>query len=107
MISDWKEGSDIRIIQPQGSDALEKIGKVLIANLPNLLSYSTDEAHPDRSSTMTFEIVQTPAQVRLNITHEMPGEIPVMVTEGWWAIASSLKTMLETGKPLDYSWWRG
>ena len=108
MESDWKQGSEIQIVQPQGSDKLVKVGKVLVSEPPKLLSYSTDIEHPAESSTMTFEIVSTPAQVRLNITHEVPGdEIPAMVREGWYAITASLKTMLETGKPLDYSWWRG
>lgn len=108
MESDWKEGSSIRIVQPQGPQTAVKIGKVLISDPPRLLSYMTDCEHPAESSTMTFEIVRTPAQVRLNITHEMMAEqIPVMVREGWWAIGASLKTLLETGKPLDYSWWRG
>lgn len=108
MESDWKVGSDIHIVQPQGTQMAEKVGKVLICDPPRLLSYTTDHANPAASSTMTFEIVVTPAQVRLNITHEVMGEdMPTMVVEGWYAISSSLKTMLETGKPLDYSWWRG
>ncbi len=109
MESDWKEGSTINIVQPQGTEHAVKIGKVVKSDPPKLLSYMTDHEHPEASSTMTFEIVQMiPGQVRLNIIHEVSGDqIPPMIREGWFAIAASLKTLLETGKPLDYSWWRG
>ena len=30
-----------------------------------------------------------------------------MTIEGWTAILSSLKTLLETGKPLVYTFWKG
>ncbi|QRN99530.1 SRPBCC domain-containing protein [Archangium violaceum] len=55
-------------------------------------------------------IEQTPTVLRLVVTHEgfEPGSKGLQqVTGGWQAILSSLKTLLETGKPLDFSWWRG
>jgi uncharacterized protein YndB with AHSA1/START domain len=108
MYSDWKEGSEIRIVQPKGREAAESRGKVLKSEFAKLLVYQDNCDDPSSASTLTFEIVSTPAQVRLNVTHEVSmSELPPMVREGWYAIAASLKTLLETGKPLDYSWWRG
>jgi uncharacterized protein YndB with AHSA1/START domain len=104
--TDWKPGSTISMTRPQGTGVDEKIGKVITFDPPKFLSYT---GIGGTNSIVTFEIVPLlPDQVRLNITHEdIEPELGTRVAEGWFAIMSSLKTMLETGTALDYSWWRG
>jgi uncharacterized protein YndB with AHSA1/START domain len=107
--SDWKAGSPIKMIQPEGSRQPSKEGKILKADKPKVLSYTGIGSDENSEAVVTFEIVQLlPSQVRLNLTHENIAESKVaMAREGWFAFMSSLKSLLETGAALDYSWWRG
>lgn len=71
-------------------------------------------AYPDETSKMqraaaegrskvTFEIEPVGALVKLTVIHDDfdPGSVILEgVSQGWPAILASLKTMLETGKPL-------
>ncbi len=102
MITDWKVGSPVRMVYP----FKETSGTVLKYEPPKILSY-TGIGGP--STAVTFEIMQvSPDEVRLNIHHESISEnMKRPISEGWYAIMSSLKTLLETGKALDHSWWKG
>jgi hypothetical protein len=97
------------MIQPQGSPQPNKEGRIVKADKPKVLSYTGIGSDENTESTVTFEIVQLlPSQVRLNINHvNIPDSNKARVAEGWYAIMSSLKSLMETGAPLDYSWWRG
>jgi len=107
--SDWKQGSTIKMIQPQGDKVYDFEGKVLKSDPPKLLSYTGIGRVDNEDTVVTFELVQMGAsQVRLNITHEGLDEKMKKITSvGWYAILSSLKTLLETGEPLDFSWCKG
>jgi uncharacterized protein YndB with AHSA1/START domain len=104
--SDWKEGSPVKIVQPMGERAMTFEGKIIKSEFPKLLSYTFNI---DRGDIVTFELKQVAQQeTRLTIIHEgFDEKMKAMFIEGWYAILSSLKTMLETGKALDHSWWRG
>ncbi len=105
MESDWKAGSRLKMTVPQaGGRQME--GEILISDPPNLLSYT---GIGGSKSSVTFDIRQvSPSEVKLLITHEgFDNNARSMLSEGWYAILSSLKTLLETGKALDHSWWRG
>jgi uncharacterized protein YndB with AHSA1/START domain len=104
--SDWKKGSPVRIYsRGNGSEAVR--GVVLECDPPTLLSYtwsSLATGAPGPAGKVTFSIKQvTPNNVRLQVVHEPHegGQVPEMVQEGWSAILSSLKSMLETGQPLE------
>ncbi|HWE30358.1 MAG TPA: SRPBCC domain-containing protein [Polyangia bacterium] len=105
--SDWKKGSPVRIYKRGGEDSVR--GVVLECDPPSLLSYTWEQQAAGASRTgatkVTFAIKQvSPNNVRLQIVHEAhePGsEVHDMVREGWSAISSSLKSYLETGKPLE------
>jgi uncharacterized protein YndB with AHSA1/START domain len=103
--SDWKEGSVLKSIQPMGERIIESEDKILISDHPKLLSYTFS----GRQDIVTFQIIAVaPEEVKLVITHEgIDEKMKNMFVEGWYAILSSLKTLLETGKALDHSWWRG
>ncbi len=104
--SDWKAGSPVTLYMPWGGKLNELNGTVLLSDPPNILSY-TGIGGPE--SAVTFEIKKmSEKEVRLNITHEgFSDKAKTSISEGWFAIMSSLKTLLETGAALDHSWWKG
>jgi uncharacterized protein YndB with AHSA1/START domain len=103
--SDWKKGSPVRLYsRADGKEAVR--GVVLECDPPSLLSYTwASQTMGGPATKVTFMIKQvTPNNVRLQVVHEAhePGsEVHEMVREGWSAILSSLKSLLETGKPLE------
>lgn len=106
--SDWKVGSPMRFYAPDGS--LAHSDKVLKADKPNLLSYTWKPLMkhvPDEpASTVTFEIERKENLVKLTITHfDFPenSKMLPMISNGWPLVISSLKSFLETDKPLVYS----
>jgi uncharacterized protein YndB with AHSA1/START domain len=111
--SDWKVGSPF-VYRHNG--AVTDEGTILRSEPPHLLSYSfhhvrLEELRAEAPSRVTFEIESLTDHpelsgpvVRLTVTHEdFPPESKVLpaISTGWPAILSNLKTLLETGKPLD------
>jgi uncharacterized protein YndB with AHSA1/START domain len=106
--SDWKVGSPFLLRKQDGSgDGAH--GVVLEAEPPHKLVLSWGFARPGEAappaSRVTFTIEKTgPADVKLRVVHEAhePGSrVDEQVREGWSAILSSLKTLLETGQALE------
>jgi uncharacterized protein YndB with AHSA1/START domain len=64
--------------------------------------------HPDeRPSRVTFELAPFKGQTRLTVIHDEFDEgskIFGMISQGWPAVLSSLKSFLETGKGLQSTW---
>jgi uncharacterized protein YndB with AHSA1/START domain len=104
--SDWQVGSPVKMAMPWGGKLNDLSGIVLQSDPPNLLSY-TGIGGPE--SAVTFEIKKVSEnEVRLNITHEgVSDKAKKSISEGWYAIMSSLKALMETGIALDHSWWKG
>jgi uncharacterized protein YndB with AHSA1/START domain len=88
---------------PDGSRELQ--GKVLEAEPPVKLVYegravwSPDLA--DDPIRLTFEIEAFRSLSKLTFSYEASEQLVEMTTPGWPAVFSSLKTLLETEKPLD------
>ncbi|HEX8950190.1 MAG TPA: SRPBCC family protein [Polyangia bacterium] len=107
--SDWKKGSPVRFFRRGGGEDYSVRGVVLEHDPPSLLSYTWEHMAPGAPRTpatrVTFTLKQvTPNNVRLQVVHEAhePGsELRDEVREGWSAILSSLKSYLETGRPLE------
>jgi uncharacterized protein YndB with AHSA1/START domain len=105
--SDWTVGSDWLLRIPDGR--VGGAGKVLEFDPPRRLSVSwrnefipglADEGY----SRCTYELETQGDAVRLNLTHESDVKGSKMiagVSQGWPVILSSLKSLLETGEPLD------
>jgi uncharacterized protein YndB with AHSA1/START domain/predicted transcriptional regulator len=106
--SDWKPGSPYRMLTPDGFNMVS--GDVLEIDEPRKLVL-TFQPHWDEeaeragyTTQVTYEIAPAgPDMVKLTTIHE--GLDPSLkITEsfrdGWALIASSLKTLLETGQPL-------
>lgn len=110
--SDFRVGSPIRLTYDNGS-RLEIDGTVLAAEEPVRLSYTftdpADRERGDKASRVTFLIEEAKdfdGVVRLTVVHDefAPGSPTYEgVSSGWPDILASLKTLLETGKPLAYA----
>jgi uncharacterized protein YndB with AHSA1/START domain len=107
--SDWQVGSKIEHLGPNGQAGW--VGEVLACDPPQLLSYTfdmrIDEAHRrDAPSRVPFLLEVVQDVVKLTLTHDRhePGSATHENTRhGWPAIMSSLKSLIETGRPLPFA----
>lgn len=110
-VSDWRPGSrwEHREGGPQGE--LRLVGKVLESAPPRRLvvtwAFPADEAKKAKHTRVTFEIEPVGEIVRLTVTHdrlEAGSKMLEGITQGWPKVLSSLKSLLEVGKPLPPLW---
>ncbi len=110
-VSDWKPGSkwEHRRSNKEGAPLL--VGKVIESSPPRRLFLTwaspADEAREEKQSRVTFEIEPLGSVVRLTVTHDRlePGsEMLKSITAGWPKVLSSLKSLLEVGRPLPELW---
>ncbi|HTA17020.1 MAG TPA: SRPBCC family protein [bacterium] len=111
--TDWKAGSKIHNTDGAGRRSLW--GSVVRVEPPKLLSYTFDgPAHgteAGRPTLATFEIQPHGDGVRLYLTHsqleaqdwDARKDTFHGLNNGWPAILSSLKSLLETGKALTFN----
>ena len=106
-VSDWKKGSKWQHVTNEGAVRIE--GKVLESVPPKRLVLSWfDPKAPDDDSRVAFEIQPVGDMVRLDVLHgdfKSGSTMTAKVAAGWPRVLSSLKTFLETAKPLDT--WAG
>src|SRR5262249_736965 len=108
--SDWTTGASIKLLKPDGSIDLK--GEVLQAEPPRVLSYTFQSRDNDGSAIesptrVVFEITASFGVTKLTVTHDNfapDSKMFLQISNGWQAILSSLKTLLETGKPLPFTW---
>ncbi len=112
-VSDWKPGSRWEH-QDYDDGTVDQSGEILEAERPHRLVMTWEGSPKFRVSPtrVTFLIEPAFGMVRLTVTHadlEPGSPMEKGVTSGWPAILSSLKTLLETGKPLDATTrrWKG
>ena len=106
--SDWKVGSTVKYLK-EGDAKVE--GKVLIADRPKCLSYTFRETfgesskEPPTKVTLELEPEAGTGTVRLTVTHSdfVPNsKHRPSISQGWPAVLSGLKSLLETGKTLEF-----
>ncbi len=103
--SDWTVGSAVVEMVTQ-TGATDWHGTVLKCDRPRLLSFTfkfeeNKALSGEPFSKVTYEIAKSGSGVRLTVTHEgLTQTVFDEVSQGWPEILSSLKTLLETGKPL-------
>lgn len=105
--SDWNVGSSYRYPNPAGGTFIE--GEILDSDPPHrlVMSFQPVFQYPDATpptSTVTWQIEVVGSACKLTLTHEQldfDDERNANLAEGWAQIISGLKTVLETGKPLD------
>ena len=110
-VSDWKPGSRWEHRAADKERTLRLAGKVIESSPPKRLvltwALPADDARPEKHSRVTFEIEPVKDVVRLTVTHDEfePGsEMFQSIQEGWPKVLSSLKSLLETGRPLPKLW---
>lgn len=101
-ISDWKKGSAWKHVDPE-SGQTHIVGKVLECVPPTRLV--TSWANPSNladESRVTYDISVVGDLVRLDVIHtSLSEDMGNGVSKGWPLVLSSLKSFLETGKPID------
>ena len=107
-VSDWKPGSPWSHQRADESRTTLLVGKVVEYTAPQRLvitwAFPADAANPDKHTRVTFDIKPIGEMVRLTVTHDElePGsDMEKGIREGWPRVLSSMKSFLETGKPLD------
>jgi uncharacterized protein YndB with AHSA1/START domain len=109
--STWKKGATLTSHSPKGN--LEWSGKILDSKKPSRLVYTFGVASlKEKASRVTFDIKRAPRNeggaLRLTVTHDQfPPKTKIYsgIQEGWPAILSRLKTLLETNEPFTFLTW--
>lgn len=105
-ISDWKPGSKWSHIADDGKRSVKVVGEVL-ESVPNkrlVMTWGDAIAAADKvtRSRVAIDIEAVGDMVRLTVTHEeLTPEMASKIASGWPRVLSSLKSFLETGRPLD------
>ncbi|MBW8857418.1 MAG: SRPBCC family protein [Bradyrhizobium sp.] len=107
--STWEVGAPVRYIGRDG--ALSDSGTVLEADPPRRLVFTwrveiDDALRNEGYSTVTFELEPLGGEVKLTVIHDDLREdsgVYKGISGGWPKALASLKTLLETGRPLAIS----
>jgi uncharacterized protein YndB with AHSA1/START domain len=104
--SDWKVGSAFEMVRGDGT--VSDAGKVVECDPPRRLAYTfvnlSDKYRDDTPALATFTLEPYGKIVKLTLTHQGFAEGSKFfagISRGWPAILSSLKSILETGRPLE------
>lgn len=105
--SEWKAGSSWRLMIPGGR--VGDSGEILEIEPQRRLAVSwrnefKPEMREEGYSRMTYELEKFGGSVKLTVIHEMDragSKLIEAVSGGWPLILSSLKSLLETGEPLE------
>ena len=107
--AEGKPGDRITAMSPAGQKAHDD--PILESDPPRRLVYGWKPLYKDvpneRASRVTFELKSIKGQTRLTVTHDDFDEgsrIFEMISSGWPAVMSSLKSFLETGQGLEPTW---
>ncbi|CCK32582.1 ArsR family toxin-antitoxin system, antitoxin component [Streptomyces davaonensis JCM 4913] len=110
-VSDWQKGSRWEHVRTDGSGIADVVGTVVVSERPTrLVTTWAEPGKEDRTDThsrVTFDIQPHGGIVRLTVTHEdLPSERDLAdVSQGWPAVLSNLKSLLETGRTLSQEPW--
>jgi uncharacterized protein YndB with AHSA1/START domain len=106
LTSDWKIGSSFEMVRSDGT--VSDAGKVVEYDPPRRLAYTfvnlSDEYKGEPPALATFVIEPYGKLVKLTLTQQgfaEGGKFFAGISKGWPAILSSLKSLLETGTPLE------
>jgi uncharacterized protein YndB with AHSA1/START domain len=104
--TDWKVGSPWRMVHADG--AVSDAGEVLEVDPPKRLVLKWRNEFPDLKpegyTRCTFDISEDGGQTKLQVVHESEldnSRTIAAISGGWPMILSGLKTLLETGEPLQ------
>jgi uncharacterized protein YndB with AHSA1/START domain len=105
--STWEPGAPWRVMIPDGRVA--DSGQIIEIEPHRKLVHTwrndfKPEFHVEGYSRLTYELEQVGGSVKLTLIHEIDkpdSKLIDAVSKGWPHILSSLKSMLETGEPLE------
>ena len=105
--SDWNPGSPVLFTYADGVEVVE--GEVLSADPGKELTYTwhvlyDDDMRAEPPSRVSFQIEDLGNVCRLRVIHDNfidESKVLEHVTGGWSLILCGLKTLLETGKPMQ------
>jgi uncharacterized protein YndB with AHSA1/START domain len=105
-ISNWEKGAKFQLA---GESGVVVEGEILESNPYETLSYSwrpqfDEEMKAEPISRVTFTLEPRQGAVKLTVLHEgfPPGsKVLPDISTGWPAVLSNLKSILETGEPLN------
>jgi uncharacterized protein YndB with AHSA1/START domain len=105
--SEWKPGASWRLMIPDGR--VGDSGEILEIEPERrlILKWRNEfvpESHAEGDSRMTWELEKQGDMVKLTVVHEIDktgSKLIEMVSNGWPMILASLKSLLETGEPLE------
>jgi uncharacterized protein YndB with AHSA1/START domain len=107
-VSDWEPGSEWEHRRADAARTVVVLGEVMAASAPSRLVITwadpRERGKKERHSRVAFDIETIGDMVRLTVTHEdleTGSEMERKVSNGWPRVLSSLKSLLETGRPLD------
>ncbi len=100
--TDWKVGSPMKVLKPDGG--VDWDGKVLEVDPPRRLSYTFQILGLQKSSSrLAFDIAPEGSLSKLTLTHvDIEPRCVENIREAWPAFCSTIKTLLETGRPLEF-----
>jgi len=103
-VSDWRPGSTWRHVRDDDQGTVMLEGLVIEADPPRRLAMTWAEPErADEPSRVTIELEPMEGSTRVKVVHDDLAEKSQMaakIGEGWPRVLSSLKSYLETGKPL-------
>ncbi len=104
--SDWKVGSIFEMVRGDGT--VSDAGRIVECDPPRRLAYTfvnlSDNYKNEVPALATLMLEPYGKLVKLTLTHEGFQEGSLMlpaISKGWPAILSGLKSILETGHPLE------
>jgi len=104
--SNWKPGTKWQHVTADEQRKVKIVGEVL-ENIPQkrlVLSWvgPSNLADKARHSRVAIDVETVGEMVRLTVTHDqLNAEMGAAISNGWPRVLSSLKSFLETGRPLD------
>ena len=113
IVSNWKPGASVQMLKADGSVDWE--GEIVTVSPHRVLAFTFlaprfEAAGPGKPTRVSIELTQQETAVRMTLVHEGFESDSTSfegISQGWPAIVSSLKSLVETGKAIDFPAWRG
>lgn len=102
-VSDWQPGSKWELVAADGKHTVRAVGQVLESVPDKRLVLTWGDVGDDAAerSRLAIDIETVGEMVRLTVTHDdLSADMRRRITNGWPRVLSSLKSFLETGRPL-------